>query len=160
MRDYTASGQALKMTPSGGGTFGLSCVLTLPNGKQVKLNPAMDLAGVQPLLLYMKNRADIRVPKTARKAALGPGPKGRLGPVPSLTIGKYSLKNVMTGFTPSKARMDEDCEGLLGLPFFARFPCTFDYRDKMVYLEPNSHFEDAFMRKSRGPKQGTRENGN
>ena len=40
--------------------------------------------------------------------------------------------------------MGEDCEGLLGLPFFARFHVTFDYANKTVYLEANSHFHDRF----------------
>ncbi len=146
---YKGGGQALTMTPSGGGTYGLACVLTQPSGKHVKLNPAMDIAGVQPLLLYIQNCADILVPNTASEAVLGPGLQGHLGPVPELTVGKYTLKNVTTGFTRSKARMGEKCEGLFGLPFFWRFHCTFDYRNRVVYLEPNAHFDDTFLRRSR-----------
>ena len=30
---YAGGGQAMKMTPSGGGTYGLSCVLAQPDGQ-------------------------------------------------------------------------------------------------------------------------------
>ncbi len=142
--DREEAGEALTMSPSGRGSMGVPCTLLLPGGKHVTLHPALDLGGVQPLLLYLENRPDIPVPDSARAGDVAIGERGFLGPIPELRIGSHTLKNVTTGFTKHPALMGPTCDGLLGLPLLARFNLTFDYGSKQVYLKPNRRFHDAF----------------
>ncbi len=84
---------------------------------------------------------------------LGINWNGHLGAVPELHIGRFVLKNVLTGYTEAVGKLGPDCEGLLGPGIFARFHVTFDYRHGRMFLEPNRYFDEPFQRRFRGWEQ-------
>jgi hypothetical protein len=147
---YTGKGQELALMPFGVGSFTLPCGLKVPGKESIHLNPVLDLGGLQPLLVFLGSREDITVPGGATPAQLAVGWSGFLSRVPELQIGRFTLKNVVTGFTEAQAKIGKECEALLGPGVFARFLVTFDYRNRRVFLEPNSHFHDEFHSRFRG----------
>ncbi len=150
--EYKGEGQAMPLTPFGRGAYTLPCTLHMQDGSSTVVNPVLDLGGLQPLLLFLGKRNDVSVPKDAIPAQLAVTWTGFIGRVQRLQIGKYSLENVITGFTEDEGRLGKDCEGLLGPPIFERFTVTFDYGNKTVFLEPNAHFHDEF----KSPRVGLR----
>ena len=68
----------------------------------------------------------------------------------SLTIGPYSIPGPVLGMpqTSSGAFTSEDYAGNIGNQLLERFVCTFDYRHRVLYLEPGARFlaPDVFPR--------------
>ena len=148
--EYRGKGQALTPKPFGRGAYTLPCTLHMQDGTRVVVNPMLDLGGLQPMLLFLGKRKDIPVPDDAIPAQLGVAWTGSIGRVRELQIGRYTLKDVVTGFTETEGKLGPDCEGLLGPQVFARFTTTFDYRNSTLYLEPNKRFHDEFKLPSVG----------
>ncbi len=151
--EYRGKGQELELTPFGTGAYTLSCGLRMEDGETFVVNPVLDLGGLQPLLFFQRAREDLPLPEGARPELLGINWKGHLGAVPELHVGKFVLKNVLTGYTEAVGKLGPDCEGLLGPGIFARFHVTFDYRHGRMFLEPNRYFDEPFQRRFRGWEQ-------
>ena len=66
-----------------------------------------------------------------------------MGRIKSLSLGKFTLNNVVAGFYTEKL-MPLEKDGNLGNDFLRRFNLIFDYSRKTLIIEPNSHFNDPF----------------
>ena len=52
-----------------------------------------------------------------------------------------SQKLLSCSFSPEGAGRREDYDGLIGYDFLRYFNVVFDYRDSLIYLEPNATFK-------------------
>jgi hypothetical protein len=92
------------------------------------------------------------LPKDTIPANLGVGLSGvingSIGRVPQLTLGKYSFKNVLSGFPSFEsiaAKIGYNQQnGNLGADVLNRFDVTFDYQNLAMYLKPNPEFKTPF----------------
>jgi hypothetical protein len=65
----------------------------------------------------------------------------------SLSIGPYRMPQPTVKFTEdaSGQRANPASVGLVGMEVFRKFKVTFDYSAKVIHLEPNSFFNEAFV---------------
>jgi len=90
------------------------------------------------------------LPQKSISANLGVGLNGlidgHLGRVSSLTLGKYTIKDVIASFPshdPSfKTSIPRD--GSVGMEILKRFDIIFDYQNKVMYLKPNFYLKQPF----------------
>lgn len=79
---------------------------------------------------------------------LGGKISGRIGRASSLSLGSFSLKNVLASFPDYKyvgsKSLHKDRSGNLGADFLKRFNLTFDYMNSVMYLKKNQYFKDPF----------------
>jgi len=143
-----ASAEALTMTPIGMGAYTLPCTVQVVGGKPIAMNPGIDLGSINPLLLFEGTDKDFAVPGKVIKTSLGAGVQGdvigHVGRIKSLRLGRYTLTDVITGFTRMEVWPGNGDDGLVGMPVFSRFHLTFDYGNERLYLEPNRRFKNAF----------------
>jgi hypothetical protein len=138
------SGRELEMISFEDLAYTLPCTLTMPDGRTVSWNPILDLGSHLPLLLFLGAREDVSVPPGAIATQVAIGWSGHKATIPKVRIGDYTLKDVPVAFTKESARISENCEGLIGPQFLARFLVTFDHGKKRLFLKPNSRFDDPF----------------
>ncbi len=118
----------------------------LEDGATVPLMMVADLGASHALSLNIGSQPQVRAPqKTIGFWGKGAGGEmsGRLGRIQSLSLGKFTLNNVVAGFYTEKL-MPLEKNGNLGNDFLRRFNLVFDYSRKMLIIEPNSHFKDPF----------------
>lgn len=141
-----------------------SLPLTLENNKAyitapIQLNDSLTM----PLKLVLDTGAshalsleldsDPRMAPPARRlpADLGRGlsgtVRGFLGRVPTLHLGRYSMRSVLTSF-PDAAdvhrRIDVPRNGNIGYELLKRFSLVIDYPHRRLLLRPNTKFRDPF----------------
>jgi hypothetical protein len=89
-------------------------------------------------------------PGNAEKQHLGYGAsgeiKGYVGEIDMVRIAGHTMNDVTAVFTEAGANVDVHIvkAGTVGLPLFKRFNITFDYFNNLLYLRPNSSFDDSF----------------
>ncbi len=129
------------------------CAVELLDGSVVPLELVVDLGASHAVSLNAGAHAEVSIPDGAIEATLGRGVGGKLtgyvGRIKSLTLAGLRLENVVASF---RARAPEGAPGLealerdgnLGADALRRFNVTFDYGNKMILLEPNSHSGEPF----------------
>jgi hypothetical protein len=148
--EYQGHGEKFELTLFEPAAHTLPGTLHMGDDKTFVVNPVLDLGGLQPLLFFRGTREDLPLPEGAQPEELGVGWSGHLGTVPELRLGKFTLKNVPTGYTEAVGKLGPRCEGLLGPGVFARFHVTFDYSRRWMFLEPNRHFDAPFRKRFPG----------
>jgi hypothetical protein len=144
--DGQNAGTALPMTQTRPGSYRVPCTVSAPDGRDVHLEPALDLGAIFPLWVFTPPHFDL-VPGTATaESVLGVGAsgpiRGRTASLPVLALGDRVLRNVPVAFTSAAPRMGRD--GVLGLPALRRFRVTFDYFRQQLYLEPGRSYAEDF----------------
>jgi hypothetical protein len=93
---------------------------------------------------------------------LGGKISGRIGRAPSLSLGSFSLKNVLASFPDyehvGSKSLHKDRNGNLGADFLKRFNLTFDYMGSVMYLKKNQYFKDPFEHDMSGMEVYVEEN--
>lgn len=123
-----------------------------PELGKLPLKVLIDNGASHAVSLEILNEKPFPVPGASIPANLGMGLggpiSGNIGRVPSLKIGTFELKKVLTSFP----KYDEvagkillkDRNGNLGADILSRFDIVFDYADNSMYLRRNSNFKRPF----------------
>ncbi len=118
----------------------------LLNGQRVPVELVVDLGASHALSLNIGSKPSLVAPqKTVPVWARGIGCEieAQAGRIKSLSLGKYTLTNLVTSFFVEKF-MPLEKEGNLGNMTLRRFNVIFDYSRKRMFLEPNRHFNEPF----------------
>lgn len=135
---YSGNGIKIKMTDNGIGSFSIPVKLVFSNGKTVKENLFIDLGGIYPVSLAINKLKGIEKPQT-KKVYLAHGASGPIygykSKLKAIHLGNCCLKSVETTFIESKNGGDHT-NMTIGLPLLMNFKVTFDYFNRIIYLEP------------------------
>jgi hypothetical protein len=118
----------------------------LLNGQRVPVELVVDLGASHALSLNIGSKPKLVAPeKTVPVWARGISGEieAQAGRIRSLSLGKYTLNNLVTSFFVEKF-MPLEKEGNLGNMTLCQFNVIFDYSRKRMYLEPNHHFNEPF----------------
>jgi hypothetical protein len=121
--------------------------VVIENGKPIPLSAYIDFAAGDPVLLLEKPDMKFRLPGKIVHSRLerrpGGGIHGKTGIISKLFIGPFELRNVAASFAPAEAgSMHPGADAVIGGGSLARFNLIFDYSKKILYLRPNTHFND------------------
>lgn len=131
----------------------IKATVNLSKKKQLKL--LMDTGASHGLLLDTGSDSDIEIPEknvsTVIGRALGGEITGKIGRVPALELGKYSMNNVITNYPDPNSYIDTlksstvARNGSIGGEVFTRFTVVFNYAAEKVYLRKNAAFKKEFQ---------------
>jgi hypothetical protein len=123
----------------------LDCFVVIDKEKPVPVSAYIDFAAGDEVLLLEKPDMKFSLPRETREEFLGKGLSGdiygKTGTIAKLIIGPYTLNNITASFVDAKIRSRQiNADAILGNVSLRRFNLIFDYRNKKLYLKPNSHF--------------------
>ena len=126
--------------------------LQTPTAQKVKVKLIIDCGASHALLMDALNGSPFPMPKETIPANLGVGLSGiisgSIGRIPELAIGKYSFKNILSGFPTfetSAAKIgNNQQDGNLGAELLSRFHIIYDYPNAAIYLRPNQRLGSPF----------------
>jgi hypothetical protein len=148
--DRRRAGRGIPMTPMANGSYGIPFSLRMADGEPRKVMLDIDIGTIFPLYLIENPGHGIRIPPGAPKSLIGYGASGALygyeGRIAEVGIGGYTLHDVPAEFVERGANADTTVveSGTFGIPLMRRFTITFDYFDRVMFLEPNASFGAAF----------------
>lgn len=102
-------------------------------------------------LFVEQNRLKETVPKVlelpARISGVGGASQSSVARIPGLRVGGLALKDVLVSLSEKESGSLEtdNLTGLIGGDLLKRFRVFFDYGRRAMILEPNTHFEHAFV---------------
>jgi hypothetical protein len=144
------AGRGIPMREGANGSYCVAFSLRMADAEARDVMLDIDIGTVFPLLL-MENRAGgISIPAGAPTALIGYGASGAIhgwrGRAAAVRVGGYSLNDVPAEIVERSAGADSTLveAGTFGLPLMKRFTVTFDYFNRLMYLEPNDSFGAAF----------------
>jgi predicted aspartyl protease len=116
--------------------------------QKVNVKLIVDCGASHALSMDALNGKAWPLPKDTISANLGVGLSGvisgSMGRVPLLKLGKFTFKNVLSGFPAFEALASKigynQRNGNLGAEVLKRFTVTFDYPNQAMYLSPNTDF--------------------
>ncbi|MFC1547828.1 hypothetical protein ACFL5M_04810 [Candidatus Neomarinimicrobiota bacterium] len=145
---YTGPGQAVTVHQGPLDSRTITAEVAIAEGSVLDLELLVDLGGIYPLYLPLGSDDRITLPEDAEEVVLGIGfggpEQGYLGRINRLTIGNYTLENVLTAFTPMAENASVFGGTMVGMPLLQRFNLVFDYFHDHLYVEPNQSFNDPF----------------
>ncbi len=121
-------------------------------GKKLSLKLLIDSGSGHPLSLESFENKPIDLPNDFVNANLGVGLNGNIkglkGRVKKLSVGRFSLDNVLTSFpyfedVGAKVKINTR-NGSIGNPFLSKFKIVFDYQKNHVFLKPLKSFKKPF----------------
>lgn len=126
--------------------------LLTPQQKTIKAKLIIDCGASHALSMEALDGAAFPLPDSTIEANLGiglGGPiTGHVGRIPGISIGKYSFKNILSGFPAFESVAAQigytTQNGNLGAEFLRRFDTTYDYQNNAIYLKPNQGFKANF----------------
>ncbi len=126
--------------------------LKLSTGQSVKVKLIIDTGAGHPISLESNMGLPFPIPEVNIAENLGvglAGPiRGYLGRIPSLSLGKYVLKNVITAFPNyddvANKVMVPGRNGNLGNQILKRFETVIDYSRQALYVKPSAYFRESF----------------
>jgi C-terminal processing protease CtpA/Prc len=112
----------------------------------------VDLGASHSVLLELDSVNKIQLPEKYLSSSLGRGLGGELsgyvGRINSLTIGKFSFRNLIASFTGNyrsqKDVNENDRNGTIGGEILGRFNVIFDYFNRKLYLRKNINYRRSF----------------
>lgn len=123
----------------------LNDTLTLP------LKLVLDTGASHALSIELESDPRLMAPARRLPTDLGRGlsgiVQGYLGRVPTLRLGRYSLRSVLTSYpnpTDGQRRVDVPRNGNIGYELLKRFSLIIDYPHQRMLLRPNARFRDPF----------------
>ncbi|TKC12635.1 peptide-binding protein [Pedobacter polaris] len=126
--------------------------MVTPQQKNIKAKLIIDCGASHALSMEALDGAAFPLPDSIITANLGiglSGPiSGHVGRIPLLKLGKFSFKNIISGF-PSFESVAAKIgygiqDGNLGAEFLRRFDATYDYQNAAIYLKPNQGYRADF----------------
>ncbi|WP_026897339.1 aspartyl protease family protein [Daejeonella oryzae] len=126
--------------------------LVLSTGQKVSAKLIIDTGAGHPISLESFEGKPFEVPQVNIAANLGIGLmgaiKGYIGRIPSVKIGKFTLKNVIAAYPSyedvgSKVRSIQR-NGSVGNNILRRFDVVFDYHRQSMYIKPSSFLKEPF----------------
>lgn len=126
--------------------------MVLNDGRKVKVKLIIDTGAGHPLSLESLDGKPFKVPDVNIAANLGVGLTGAIagyiGRVPSITLGKYTLQNVIASFPDYKdvgaKLLSVNRNGNMGNSILKRFDVVFDYSSQLMYLKPSTFLKEPF----------------
>ncbi len=117
--------------------------------KPISLSMYIDYAAGDAIVLLEKPKMKFHLPKETVDVHIGKGLSGdiygKTGNISKLIIGPYELNNVKASFAPAAVRSKQDnADAIIGSGSLRRFNLIFDYSNKRLYLNPNTHYNDPF----------------
>jgi hypothetical protein len=117
--------------------------------RPTSLSMYIDYAAGDAIVLLEKPNMKFRLPEETVDVHIGRGLSGdiygKTGNISKLIIGPYELNNVKASFASAEVRSKQDnADAILGIGSLRRFNLIFDYSNRMLYLKPNTHFNDPF----------------
>lgn len=147
---YSGSGAVLPLTFDGGGRPYANAAVSVSGEKAVPVKLVVDTGGGHALFLELGSGAGIKPPDGATKTILGRGASGDItgftGRVKDFQLGKYSVKDVPTGFPDASGGTANlgGRDGNLGSGVLRRFKVIYDYSRKQMIVEPNKFISEPF----------------
>ncbi|HEX8265325.1 MAG TPA: aspartyl protease family protein [Pyrinomonadaceae bacterium] len=147
---YSGSGAVLPLTFDQGGRPYTMATVSVSGDKAVPVKVVVDTGGSHALFLELASPAGIRPPAGSAKTTLGRGASGEItgftGRVKDFGLGKYSVKDVPTGFLDASGGTAGigGRDGNLGGVILRRFKIIYDYSRQQMIVEPNKFFADPF----------------
>ena len=113
----------------------------------VSLSMYIDFAAGDEIVLLEKPDMKFTLPAETEQVLIGKGLSGdiygKTGTISKLILGPYELARIKGSFTDADVRSRQDnADGILGNKSLRRFNLIFDYFNRKLYLQPNSHFSD------------------
>lgn len=126
--------------------------MTLNDGRKVKVKLIIDTGAGHPLSLESLDGNPFKVPDVNIAANLGVGLTGAIagyiGRIPAITLGKFTLKNVLSSFPDYKdvgaKVLSVSRNGNMGNSILKRFDVLFDYSEQLMYLKPSTFLKEPF----------------
>lgn len=126
--------------------------ITTPELGEIPAKVLIDNGASHAISLEILNGKPFPASKGAIPANLGMGLggpiSGSIGRIPTLKIGNYTLKNVLTSFPEydevAGKILLKDRNGNLGADVLSRFNIVFDYSNNVMYIKKNSNFSRPF----------------
>ncbi len=123
-----------------------------PQLKKIKAKLIVDCGAGHALSMEALNGAAFPLPDSSIAANLGLGLsgliEGQVGRIPLIKLGKYSFKNIITGFPAFESVAKQigynTQDGNLGAEFLRRFDITYDYPNNAIYFKPNQGYDMPF----------------
>lgn len=120
-------------------------------GRETPVTLLIDNGLGDALWLFNEN-SEIRVPEKSFADYLGLGllgdVTGKRSRIHSIRLGNYKMENVTAAFPDSISvmglRMFKERNGSIGGELLRRFNMVFDYKNQLLYLRKNRHFDDPF----------------
>lgn len=143
----------------------INITIESPEHGKIDIKTLVDNGASHAVSLERLNEAPFPLPKTAIRANLGVGMSGpidgSIGRLTSLTIGGFTLKNVLASYP----RYDDvaakillkDRNGNLGADILSRFNIVFDYDDNSMYFKKGAQFNRPFEHDMSGIELYTQE---
>jgi len=119
--------------------------VVIENGTPIQISTYIDFASGESIELLEKETMKYALPKKMEKAYLGRGLSGdihgKTGTISKLFIGKYELKNLKAAIAPASVRSKQkNADAIIGNNSLRRFNLIFDYKQKKLYIKPNSFY--------------------
>jgi hypothetical protein len=125
----------------------LDAAVSIDQEDPVSLSMYIDFAAGDEIVLLEKPDMKFTLPAETEQILIGKGLSGdiygKTGTISRLILGPYELEGIKSSFTDAEVRSRQDnADGILGNTSLRRFNLIFDYFDRKLYLQPNTHFSD------------------
>jgi hypothetical protein len=117
--------------------------------KLITISTYIDFASGDAIELLLRDNVKFTIPANLEEAYLGRGLSGDIygkkGRISKLILGKYEINDVPTVFSQAEVRSKQNnADGIIGNAALMKFNLIFNYKDKVLYLKPNSRFDKPF----------------
>jgi hypothetical protein len=128
----------------------IDALVAIAEEAPASLSMYIDYAAGDSIVLLERPQMKFPLPAATKEYVLGRGLQGDIhgkqGVIAALTLGPHVLRNVLASFAPAEVRSkQENADAVLGSGALRRFNLIFDYVGKMLYIKPNSHFNDPYQ---------------
>jgi PDZ domain/Aspartyl protease len=156
---YRGPGETLPLELNSSGNAVVNAAVTPPSGKPIERRFHLDIGSGAALILHSPFVAEHNLlgpqSKTIRAIGLvGAGGEsvGRIGRVPLLRMGSFTISNPITIFSQDEggAFADRSLAGNIGFGIVSRFRTILDYGRRQIILEPSAKFAEPFDRAMSG----------
>lgn len=122
------------------------------NADSLKVKLVLDTGASNTISLYLPSDKRITLPPKVMEAYLGRGLSGdingKIGRIPSISIGRYNLMNLPASYPEEEAIRAalsiSNRNGNLGSEILSRFDVVIDYPHNRLLLLPNSRYKKPF----------------
>ena len=147
--DLDSTWTAIPLYFKGNNVPWLDASIVIEKEYPIPLSVYIDFAARDVIMLLEKPDMKFSLPKDTVDVHIGTGLSGDIygkrGSISKLIIGKHEFYNVIASLATSKVRSKQDnADAILGSGALRRFNIIFDYSHQILYLKPNSHFNDSF----------------
>lgn len=122
------------------------------NQESLQSKLLIDTGSSDAIWFFKQSNPKITIPKLNFEDYLGRGFSGdvfgKRGRIEEFSLGTFHFKKPLAAFPDSTATTDmdkiNDRVGSIGSEVLRRFAVVFDYKNSLIYLKKNNHFEEPF----------------